>query len=179
MINIQKIAEKLKNDRKMTVMLILGVIGVILILISEFIAEKPKNTDNEQVQSSFFDYESDIENRLCDIISQINGAGRVNVMVTLKSGEEKKYAYNEVFQAKNDENSSDSKTENEYVVIDGEKGDECVLLKTEFPEIQGVIVVCDGGDNSVIKNDITNAVSALLNISTNNISVIKMKISEE
>lgn len=163
----------------MTVMLILGVIGVVLIIISEFVTEKPKSQEKEQVQSSFFDYESDIENRLCDIISQINGAGRVKVMVTLKSGEEKKYAYNEMFQAKNDENSSDSKTENEYVVIDGEKGDECVLLKTEFPEIQGVIVVCDGGDNSVIKNEITNAVSALLNISTNNISVIKMKISEE
>lgn len=163
----------------MTVMLILGIIGVVLIIISEFVTEKPKSQEKEQVQSSFFDYESDIENRLCDIISQINGAGRVKVMVTLKSGEEKKYAYNEMFQAKNDENSSDSKTENEYVVIDGEKGDECVLLKTEFPEIQGVIVVCDGGDNSVIKNEITNAVSALLNISTNNISVIKMKISEE
>lgn len=163
----------------MTVMLILGIISVVLIIISEFVTEKPKSQEKEQVQSSFFDYESDIENRLCDIISQINGAGRVKVMVTLKSGEEKKYAYNEMFQAKNDENSSDSKTENEYVVIDGEKGDECVLLKTEFPEIQGVIVVCDGGDNSVIKNEITNAVSALLNISTNNISVIKMKISEE
>ena len=163
----------------MTVMLILGIIGVVLIIISEFVTEKPKSQEKEQVQSSFFDYESDIENRLSDIISQINGAGRVKVMVTLKSGEEKKYAYNEMFQAKNDENSSDSKTENEYVVIDGEKGDECVLLKTEFPEIQGVIVVCDGGDNSVIKNEITNAVSALLNISTNNISVIKMKISEE
>lgn len=163
----------------MTVMLILGIIGVVLIIISEFVTEKPKSQEKEQVQSSFFDYESDIENRLGDIISQINGAGRVKVMVTLKSGEEKKYAYNETFQAKNDENSSDSKTENEYVVIDGEKGDECVLLKTEFPEIQGVIVVCDGGDNSVIKNEITNAVSALLNISTNNISVIKMKISEE
>ena len=163
----------------MTVMLILGIIGVVLIIISEFVTEKPESQEKEQVQSSFFDYESDIENRLGDIISQINGAGRVKVMVTLKSGEEKKYAYNEMFQAKNDENSSDSKTENEYVVIDGEKGDECVLLKTEFPEIQGVIVVCDGGDNSVIKNEITNAVSGLLNISTNNISVIKMKISEE
>ena len=52
------------------------------------------------------------------------------------------------------------------------------MLRTESPKIQGVVVVCDGGDNSKVKNDVTNAVSALLGINVNHISVLKMKNSE-
>lgn len=179
MMKIQNFIEKLKADKKMLAMLILGVLGVILILLSELTAEKPKERTAENKNNSFYEYETEIENRLNSIITQINGVGRVKVMVTLKSGEENKYAYDESYQTKSGEQSSDRKGESKYVVIDGERGDECVLLKTEYPQVQGVIVVCDGGDSNTVKNDITNAVSALLDINTNNISVLKMKNSEE
>lgn len=179
MIKFENFIEKLKADKKMIAMLILGAAGVVLILLSEFTSAKPKEKTAESDNSSFYEYESEIETRLSSIITQINGVGRVNVMVTLKSGEENKYAYNETYQTKNGEQSDERKGESEYVVIDGERGDECVLLRTDFPQVQGVVVVCDGGDNNTVKNDVTNAVSALLDINTNNISVLKMKNSEE
>lgn len=179
MIKFKNLIENLKTDKKMIVMLILGAVGIVLILLSEFTSAKPKEKTAENENNSFYEYESEIETRLSSIITQINGVGRVNVMVTLKSGEENNYAYNETYQNKNGEQSNDRKEESEYVVIDGERGDECVLLRTDFPQVQGVVVVCDGGDNNTVKNDVTNAVSALLDINTNNISVLKMKNSEE
>ncbi len=171
--------EKIRTDRKMLIMLALGAVGVLLIAVSEFSADKTEENAADPQTTPFYNYEDDIEKKLDEIISQINGVGRVKVMVTLKSGEENKYAYNESYQSKNGENSEDRQSENEYVVIDGERGDECVLLSTEFPRIQGVMVVCDGGGSSAVKNDITNAVSSLLDISANSISVLEMKKSEE
>ena len=140
---INDLIEKIKTDRKMLLMLILGVLGVLLILISEFSGSKPKENTETTQTTPFYDYETDIETRLNEIISQINGVGRAKVMVTLKSAEKNQYAYNESYQSKSGSNSEDRKSENEYVVIDGGKGDECVLLTTEFPQIQCVIVVFD------------------------------------
>ncbi len=173
--DLRSVIEKLKADRKMLLMLVLGAVGAALILVSCLMEKKPAEDTRQTDATPFYDYENSLETRLNEIISQINGVGRVKVMVTLKTAEENKYAYNESYQSKSGDNSDDKKSESEYVIIDGEKGDECVLLSTEFPQIQGVIVVCDGGGSNVVKNDITNAVSALLDISTNSISVLEMK----
>lgn len=176
--SIKELTERFKTDKKMIFMLVVGALGILLIVISEFDNET-KVVENEEEKISFYEYEIQVENRLEDIISQIDNVGRVKVMVTLKSTEENRYAFNETDYIKTDDGLTDSKSENEYVIIKGEKGDECILLKTDFPEVRGVIVVCDGGDNSSVKNDVTNAVGGLLNINSNNISVLKMKNSEE
>lgn len=175
----EKIVELIKTDKKIAVMLLIGIVGILLIIISEFIPNKDKTEIKKEDNEIVYDYIQENEKKLKNIISKIDGAGKVEIMITLKSGEENKYAVNISSQNKNDEKLNENKTENEYVVIDGANGDECILLKTEFPQVQGVVVVCEGGDNSRIKNDITNAVSALLNISTNNISVLKMKTTED
>ena len=99
-------------------------------------------------------------------------------MITLKSSEENKYAVNSSSENQISDGKSNSKSSNDYVVIDSSSVDSCVVLRTESPKIQGVVVVCDGGDNSKVKNDVTNAVSALLGINVNHISVLKMKNSE-
>ena len=53
-----------------------------------------------------------------------------------------------------------------------------VVLKTTEPEVRGVIVVCDVGDNAAVKNGITSAVRAALSVDSNKITVLKMKNSE-
>lgn len=175
----ERIIELLKKDKKIALMLIIGLIGILLIAVSELIPKK-ENVEEVKSETEFvYKYETGVEERLCGIISKIDGAGRVEVMVTLKSSEENRYAFNTSSQSKNDDGLTESKSENEYVIVDGASGDECVLVKTDLPQVQGVIVVCEGGEDNKIKNDITNAVSALLNINKNNISVLKMKSTEE
>ena len=62
---------------------------------------------------------------------------------------------------------------------DGDSGDTGILLKTNAPKIKGVIIVCDGGENPTVANQITNAVSAALGVGANRVSVLKMKSAEE
>ena len=176
---LSKLKETIKNDKKLAVLLVIGVIGVMLLAISE-IETKPENDESGKadIKVTQETYEKELEKRLEKIVASVDGAGRAQVMITLKSSEENKYAVNSSSENQISDGKSNSKSSNDYVVIDSSSGDSCVVLRTESPKIQGVVVVCDGGDNSKVKNDVTNAVSALLGINVNHISVLKMKNSE-
>ena len=71
--------------------------------------------------------------------------------------------------------TSEKSYEKKFVLTDDDGG---VVLKTTEPEVRGVIVVCDGGDNAAVKNGITSAVRAALSVDSNKITVLKMKNSE-
>ncbi len=176
----EKISEIFKRDKKLCIIVTIGIIGILLIALSELPSlknevSKVKSPDTEQNIS----YEKELEARLTKILSEVDGAGKVSVMVTLYSQGVSEFATNSTADVKSQQDLSQEKTENEYVIIDGVNGDECVALRSTVPEVQGVVVVCSGGDNGTVKNNITNAVSDLLGISTSSVTVIKMKNTEE
>ena len=47
-----------------------------------------------------------------------------------------------------------------------------MLLSVKAPSVRGVIVVCDGGNNIIVKEKVTSAVSGVFGISTTRVSVI-------
>ena len=57
--------------------------------------------------------------------------------------------------------------------IDG-VGDSEVMITENGGEITGVVVVCDGANSIMVRNDILNAVSTALNINKNNIAIYSM-----
>ena len=180
--NDEKLREFIKNNKKTALIVVLGITAIIMLALSEILPSRQnKSSDSgEATTSSYADYEAQTEKRLCEIIAQIDGAGKTQVMVSLKTGEEFQYAENSSSDRKSGSDANNEvKSENEYVVIDGEKGDGCVLLKSNAPVVQGVIVVCQGGEDKIVKNNITNAVASLLGISSNSITVLKMKNTEE
>lgn len=167
---ISEVFSKLKNsDSKLKILIAIGLISVFLIAFSETmpkIAEQKKTDD-----TSYSDYISELENKTCELVSSINGAGNCKVMITLKVTNESVYAKNSNENSNNGSFSNDS----EYVLYNGQSGEEPLLIKEYFPEIQGVAIVCDGADNTVVKEEIINAVSSLFNISVSKISVSKLK----
>ena len=172
---IDKIRDLIKKDKKLVLMLLLAIVGVVLLLCSEFLSkEKTEETARSVVDTC--EYAETIEKKLVEIISAIEGAGSVSVMVTIETGEENVYAK----QVKSDEQSDDEKTasqyEYEYIVVkSGTSSENGMLLKVIEPNIRGVAIVCDGGDNAAVRENIINTVSAVLNIKTNKISVCKKK----
>ena len=50
-----------------------------------------------------------------------------------------------------------------------------VKLKDVYPTIEGVVVVCDGGGNSLTKIKIIEAINVLLNVSSEKVSVFAKK----
>lgn len=170
---VQKILEKIKRDKRIAAIVSIGLVGIILLTLSELIPQKSdakQNEKNENVTDIRDSYEENIEKRLTSIVSSIDGAGRTEVMVTLASGDENVYAVKE--------KSSDGSKEREYIVIDSDKNESGLLLKVIEPEIRGVAIVCEGADSAKIRQEIISSVSAVLGISTNRISIAKIKSAE-
>ena len=168
---VEKILEKIKRDRKLAIIICVGLAGIILLTLSELMPPKNKTEEktSEKSETDIRDsYEEDIEKRLTSIVSAIDGAGRTQVMVTLASGDENVYAVKE--------KSSDGSREREYIVIDSDDNESGLLLK---PEIRGVAIVCEGADSAKVRQEIVSSVSAVLGISTNRISIAKIKSAAE
>ena len=50
-----------------------------------------------------------------------------------------------------------------------------ITIKIKHPEYMGAVIVCEGGDNSKIRLELTQAMKSLTGISADNIVVAKMK----
>ena len=175
---IKDIFEKVpKNTKKLVLLVAAGVIAILMIASSELYgnARQNKSTDVHDYQLDG-EYEEELEKRLETILSEIEGVGAVKVMLKTASGKRNEYAVNDTV---NYGVSGDRKSENEYVIIKNQNNQSGMLIKCDYPEIQGVIIVCEGGDSSKVKNEVTNAVCALLGVSSNSVSVTKMKAGKE
>lgn len=180
---VSLLPEKLKKDKKLLVIMFLGILAIILLLLSEITGSREEKRDadvrTEIKQVDIESYSEDIEKRLTELISSIDGAGRTRVMVTIKCGAEQVYAENveienEVEGANGIETEIKSKREGEYIILNTGSGESGMLLKVLQPEIKGVAVVCEGADFAKVRKDVTEAVSAVLGISSARISVTKM-----
>lgn len=129
------------------------------------------NETVDKTSVSYTDYIDELEDKTQNIISSIDGVGECEVMITLVSSNESVYAKNT--DEKND-SSSISKSY-EYVLYDSTNGDEPILIKEYFPSVQGVVVVCSGGDNNVVCERIISSVSSLYNLPSSRITVSKLK----
>lgn len=172
---LDKIKEILKNDKKLLVVFILAIVGVVLLIISEFVTDDKKEIA-ENTPADSHEYTQMIEQKLEKIVSSIDGAGLSDVMVTLETGEENVYARQVKSDEEKNENKDSAQYEYEYIVIkSGASQEGGMLLKVVQPDIRGVAIVCEGGDNAAVRENIINAVSAVLDINTNKISVCKRK----
>mgnify|MGYP006974622555 CR=1 FL=1 len=61
-----------------------------------------------------------------------------------------------------------------YVIVDGSSGEQGIVVRQSEPKIRGVAVVCEGGGNQTVKQQIIETVTALLDISSARVSVAKM-----
>lgn len=172
-LNAKELFEKFSSkDKKIKLFAALGIIGIVLILLSELVPSAESDKPKAQEDISYSEYISLLETETEQLISSIDGAGRCKVMITLKNSNESVYAKN------TQENNSESSYSNsyEYVLYDGQNGESPVLIKQYFPSVQGVAVVCDGADNKAVRESIVNSIASLYNISVSKISVSKYKV---
>lgn len=129
-------------------------------------------------------YEVYLSRKLEEIITQIDGAGKVDAWVTLKSSSEKIF-----FEEKDNDSTSlmeadsvggtrseESSSTNKTVVTDNSGNP--YVIKTLQPEVEGVLVVAEGAGDSIIKKNISEAVEVLFGIDAHRIKVAKKKVEE-
>ncbi|MBR3148801.1 MAG: hypothetical protein IKF64_01405 [Eubacterium sp.] len=168
--NLKELAEKLRSsDKRLKIAVIIGLVGILLIGISEALPKS--DTETKKSDTSYAEFTDNLEKKTCDVLSSIDGVGECKVMITLKNSNESIFAKN------NQENSNGSNysSESEYVLYKGENGEEPMLIKEYYPEVKGVVVVCSGADNVTVRENVINCVSSLYGIPSTKISVSKLK----
>ena len=134
------------------------------------------DTDNAsaaQVNTEEEDFSVDaLEGRLCEILSQINGAGHVSVMLTVESGMKRVFAQDSMMEQESDAARKETKT---VIVSYGSGTEDAVLVQQIYPKFQGALVVADGGGDPSVKLELTKAVAALTGLGSDKISVCKGK----
>jgi stage III sporulation protein AG len=79
---------KLKNDKNfIRLIFIIGIVGILLIFCSTLFTGESK----EEASASLTEYEEKQEERIEDLINQIEGVGNAKVMVTMESSGEQVY----------------------------------------------------------------------------------------
>lgn len=175
--DFQKYIANIKKDKKSLVIFISGLLIISVIFLSEFIfADKNDNENNfSNDEISQYEYCEYLEEKLAKLVCSIDGAGKTIVMITLDETTEYIYAENSNEQI----DANNSNYENEYVIIQVENDDSGLLIKTIEPKIRGVAIVCEGGDNPVVQQQIYSIVSSVLNLNTSKISIAKLYNQEE
>ena len=170
--NISTVKEmllKIKSDKKALLAIVFGILGLILIMSAD--TDKNEKVASQEDYSSCFVSRDELCSELENLIESISGAGKARVMLTFEGSAES------VFAADSEERTStegETDLSKEYIIIDGGDGETGLRLKMISPKIRGVAVVCKGGRDPVIKEQIISAVSALFDISSNKISVAEM-----
>ena len=105
-----------------------------------------------------------------EILGKIEGAGRLQVMLTLKSGA-RLYLAEDTEESVQDNGQQRQK---ETVTVNRGSGYEDVVITQQiYPLYQGAVVACQGGDKAAVRLAITEAVAALTGLNSDKISVVK------
>ncbi len=114
----------------------------------------------------------DTEERLAQILSQIDGAGEVRVLLSIAAGEETLFQQDEDISEDGDGASTQSNT---VTVTDADRGESGLIRQKNPPIYQGAIVVCQGAEDPQIRLAIVEAVCDITGLGADRISVLKMK----
>ena len=122
-----------------------------------------------------------------DALLCVVGVGNVKVMITLKSSEENVVEKDQQSdgQSVEEEDSQGGKrmtkeTSSDKTSIYEQKSDGTqvpYVSKKLSPEVEGVIVIADGGDNAVVVQNITGAIQALYGVEAHKIKVMKRNVA--
>ena len=169
------IRQMIKKAGKGKILLLIAV-GILLLLISVQEREqqsgqmdKQKETVNDQsTTDDMQQYREKMEKQVKDILEQVDGVGKADVMLTLQASKEK--------VTLKDSTRDDTKTEEETVLLDGESKESSPYVVQEIePRIEGIVVVCSGGDSPAMQRQIISAISALFPVESHKIKVMKSK----
>lgn len=173
--------KKLDTKKKIQYVAILLVIIIILtIYFSSFQGGAAKDNTPQPTKGAL--QTSDLETRLEQILSSIEGAGKVDVCITYASSPEIVPAISENKQSSSTTDTSENgmstinteNTQSNIVTINGGDGTSALVLRENSPEVMGVIVVAQGADDIGVKLDLLRAVETVLNVSPDRVDVYKM-----
>jgi len=116
--------------------------------------------------------EKTLEEALSDILSNMEGAGKVKVLLTESHGAQTLYQTEEDIS----EGETGMQSRRETVIITGSDRAQSGLVRQILPpKYQGAVVLCQGGADDRVRLQIVNAVMSATGLRSDKITVLKMK----
>jgi len=138
----------------------------------------------EQVEK----YVTNLEDKLEAVLGEMEGVGKVKVMITLsdygeaiveKDTVDKTNTVNETDSNGGSRNTFEREVQLETVQIENSSGSYPYVGKEILPSIEGIVVVAEGGGNATVVSQISKAAMALFPIEAHKIIVVKMSQGDE
>ena len=157
----------MKKYRYVALVLVIGLVLMTLPTSSDREEDAAPKTTPERIQE-----EVSVNEALAQILSRIEGAGNVQVLLTVASGEETVYQTDDNISVSEDTSTTKIDT---VTVTDADRNQTGLVKQINPPTYQGAIIVCQGADSAVVRLAIVDAVSKVTGLSSDRISVLKMK----
>lgn len=196
---MEKIREWLKSLHKenkkiiSNILFVIG-IGILFIVLGNTVFEsipeslsinqnKAANTNTIITEEKKY-YEEIMEERVEEIFSRMEGVGKVQVMITISYGKEVLIAeeLNSTYSTTNEKDAQGGHREinNEDVQSKivmqntGSGSTQPIVLREKQPEVKGILILAEGGDDPRIKQQLTSAAETLLGVPAHKVQVSKM-----
>lgn len=160
------VIEFIKKYRYVVLILICG---LVFMFMPDFHTSKVDiATVNKSVESEVIPLSRELE----EILSYVEGAGAVKVMVTTAQGESISYQTD----TENNTSEKEQSEKSDTVLITGsDKAQSGLISRIDPPRYLGVIVLCQGANSPSVRLAIVDAVAKVTGLGTDCISVLKMK----
>lgn len=156
-------------------LLILVLLGLLLAVIAVPVEKEQDETQEpeeaviqEVSEEPGMDYGNRMEQKLKELLEQVEGVGEVQVMLTFADSGEK------MVEKDRSSSAEDRREETVYEERSSSERTPYVVSETN-PRVEGVLVIAQGGGNSRIRQEILEAAQALFGIDAHKIKIMKME----
>lgn len=158
-INREEIRAFFKKSRAAVLVLLCGIVLMCL---------PSGKKDTQAAQPAETVHDQTMEEALEEILSQVAGAGSVRVLLSGQTSETTHF--------QTDDTQDGESLRRETVLSTGDNRVQTALVRqTEAPTYRGAVIVCQGADSPAVRLAIVEAVAAATGLTTNRITVLKMK----
>ena len=150
-------------------------VGIVLLAGIVLMMLPGKNSDSEEIETNEnipVSEERNMEEKMENILSCVEGAGQVRVMLSIAKGEASVYQTDSSY-SQND-NGTDTKTQT-IIVADNSRNESGLIYQKNPPVYQGAIVLTQGANDPKVKLAIVDAVMDITGLGADKISVLKMQ----
>lgn len=172
---MNSIFEKIDQKSIKKYLIILFCTGILLMILPNLF-----KTDNNTEFSggnieNTYDSQKNIKKELENILSNISGAGKVEVMIVFDNNYEKVIAKNTKSTVENNDGETSRITDSNAVMLKEGSNQTPYVVKEVNPYVRGVLVIAEGADNNTVKMNLKNAVKTVLNIPMYKVEVMTKK----
>lgn len=166
---IQISTKILDFSKKYRYVLLIVLVGLVLMALP---TSKKSGQNTTPASEPVIQSDIAINDKLSELLSKLDGAGKVEVMLTVAHGEETIFQTDSKFSQTEQSSTTQQDT---VTVTDASRNQSGLVRQINPPVYQGAVILCQGADSASVRLSIVDAVSKATGLGADQISVLKMK----